>query len=72
MTIWFFGDSWPAGAELIQFKNFFSYKSGAAPELAYPSIVGNLLSIEICNRAIPASSQERMIEQFLISDIKKK
>jgi hypothetical protein len=65
MTIWFYGDSWPAGCELAQDGN------GDDPSRAFPTIVGQLLKTDIINKAVTGSSQEYMIEAFLESSVQK-
>lgn len=61
--MYFFGDSWTAehGEYNIIMNQYFD---------SYPTIVGKLLEQPICNCALPGSSQEHMIIQFLSSDIK--
>ena len=68
MTIWFFGDSWPAGVELdrIPKTTQHSHRDGA-----FPALVGERLQVDIVNKAIAGSSQESMLESLLDCNIKK-
>jgi hypothetical protein len=61
MTIWFYGDSWPAGWELDN-------KDLNRLEMAFPAIVGHHLDCEIVNKAVGGSSQPYLIEAFLDSE----
>ena len=62
MTIWFFGDSWPAGCELE------NNQGRDRPELAFPNIVGERLACPVINRSVTGSSVPRIVEEFLDSD----
>jgi len=57
MTIWVFGDSWPAGCELD------------STEFAFPSLIAQHLNVTVKNLSIIGSSQETMIEQFHESQV---
>jgi hypothetical protein len=69
MTIWFFGDSWPAGCELELFLDTKDTSITAVPELAFPAMVGKLLNKTVINMAKTGASQEFMIESVLQSNI---
>ena len=64
-VIWFFGDSWPAGCELDP-------NGQDNPAKAFPGIIGQKLNLEIQNKGTTGTSQERMIELFLESNIQSK
>lgn len=64
MTIYFYGDSWPAGCELENDQGLDN------PDLAFPALIGQALESTIVNQAVTGSSVSRMIEMFLDSDFK--
>lgn len=57
MTVWVFGDSWPAGCEL------------KSSEFAFPTLIEQQLNVPVKNLSIIGTSQETMIEQFHDSQI---
>lgn len=59
--IWFYGDSWPAGAELDQISKF--------PYPHFPNLIEKKTGIKTLNRSIPGSGQARILHQLLNSDI---
>lgn len=61
MTLWFYGDSWPAGCELG------NANGESRPDLAFPAIVGDLMSTPVVNQSVTGSSQPYMIEAFSAS-----
>lgn len=63
MTIWIYGDSWPAGCELD------NDHGQDRPNLAFPAIVAKKLSCASINLARTGSSQSYMIEALLDSEI---
>lgn len=64
MTLWFYGDSWPAGCELE------NNRGRDRPELAFPAMVGAMMDRPVVNKSSTGSSQPYMIEAFLESDLK--
>jgi hypothetical protein len=64
-TIWFFGASWPAGAELGRFRGGNDWTPD--PNLSYPAIVGKDYNIK--NLSVIASSAPSFIEIFYDNNI---
>lgn len=59
--IWFYGDSWPAGAELRRISQF--------PYPNFPNLVAKKTGIETVNQSVEGSSQSRILYQFLDSHV---
>jgi len=68
MTIWFFGDSWPAGCELEPTQGP-EQPYIDRPDLAFPAMVSQRLGCKTVTKAVSGSSQQRLVEHFLDSEI---